>query len=351
MARAAALLGALLAQQLLARSAPGGGGPSACEAGLEACTISEDPAQVWSEGEVEAEEEAEAAMMEVQLLQNKVQRRLVPVGASGQQAGSAAPPSAALHPSLVGRLSTSVEKDGTTSSASAADASDHSDGVVSLDHNGRVCMLCGKPLPERVGNRTYTEFRMDCGSRSSTTGPSATDLTVPAVAFAKPGDGGRLPMNGFCALNFAKSCADAVANRDYLYWPKSLDLSSEAMRTNAPWDARYCSLNGFLHKDVVALQHNFTGMRAKAQELCSTKYAKHGIEKLTFLDMMSKSRYEDKDAPTLHEAELLAAWNCAMGDLGCDMAMCAYSFCHQRQGALGLYGECAGWDPVSGMPV
>jgi len=216
--------------------------------------------------------------------------------------------------------------------------------LISLDHNGHVCMLCNKPLSERLGERDYTEFRTDCGSRSSKTGPSAEDMALPAVQLFEKGS------NGFCALNFAKSCADAVANKDYLYWPKSLDLSHAAMRSNVRWDARYCQLNGFLDRSVVELQHNFTALKQKAQMLCETKYATHGIDKLTFLDMLQMSKHDDEDAPSLLEAEKMAAWNCAMGDLGCDMAMCAYSFCEQSAGSTGLYGECAGWDPVKGMP-
>jgi len=195
-----------------------------------------------------------------------------------------------------------------------------------LDHNGHVCMLCGRPLPERLGNRSYTEIRRDCGNHSSPSGVSASDLAAPVVQFLQSDSGAR-PTNGFCELNFAKSCADAVVNEDYLYWAKSLDLGGKALGVNAAWDALYCRLNGFLEGDVVRLQHNFTGMHAKARKLCETKYARHNIEKLTFLDMMTKARYDDPNGPTLEDAEVLAAWNCAMGDLGCDMTMCAYSFC------------------------
>eukprot|EP00933_Yihiella_yeosuensis_P080655 TRINITY_DN94119_c0_g1_i1.p1 TRINITY_DN94119_c0_g1~~TRINITY_DN94119_c0_g1_i1.p1 ORF type:complete len:314 (-),score=69.63 TRINITY_DN94119_c0_g1_i1:116-1057(-) len=224
---------------------------------------------------------------------------------------------------------------------------EHEDNhVLSLDHNGRVCMLCNKPLPDRIGNRQYTEFRRDCGNRSSSTGPSAADMAVPAVELWKSGSN----TNGFCELNFAKSCADAVANKDYLYWPKSIDLKHSSMRANVRWDGKYCQLNGFLQRDVVMLQHNFTAMRDRANELCQTKYTRHGIQGLTFLDMMEKSRHEDQASPSQKEAEEMAAWSCAMGDLGCDMAMCTYSFC-DRGGNIGLYDECKGWDPVAGMPM
>lgn len=228
----------------------------------------------------------------------------------------------------------------------ALDAADV-EGLVTLDHNGHLCMLCAKPLPERV-DKEYKEFRTDCGRSSSPTGPAATDLSKPVVQFME--EGNQMKKNGFCELNYAKSCADAIANKDYMYWAKSLNLKDPRMRSTAIWDARYCYKNGFLDKDVVALQHNFYGMQVKARELCKLKYAKHGIDKLSFLDMMTLSKYNDASAPSLQDAEALAAWNCGMGDIGCDMAMCAYSYCDKGNGTIGLYDECEGWDPIKGMP-
>merc|ERR1719188_775675 len=137
---------------------------------------------------------------------------------------------------------------------------------------------------------------------SSPSGPAADALSKPVMELHGSGEGEK---NGFCALNFAKRCADAIANRDYLYWAKSLDLNSSTLRSNAAWDGRYCAMNGFLDKDVVALQHDFEGMSAKGKDLCKTKYAKYNIEKITFKDMMSAARYEDPTAPKLDEAELL----------------------------------------------
>merc|ERR1712178_295120 len=127
---------------------------------------------------------------------------------------------------------------------------------------------------------------------------------------------------------------------------KSLNLNTSATRVNAAWDGRYCKINGFLDANIVSLQHDFEKMQAKAQELCKTKYSKYNIEKLTFGHMTKAARYNDPAAPTLQEAELLAAWNCAMGDLGCDLALCAYSFCAKGGSSIGLYDECQGWDPV-----
>lgn len=175
-----------------------------------------------------------------------------------------------------------------------------------------------------------------------------TALTTPVAQFVDK------DMNGFCALNYAKSCADAIANEDYLYWAKSMDLASDEFSQDVNFLSRYCKLNGFLEPGIVRLQNNFTGLRAHASNLCEMKYAQHPRERLTLLDMLTHSRHTDAAAPTQSEAELLAAWSCAMGDLGCDIAHCAYSFCSSSRtsaGQIGLYGECEGWDPVHGMPA
>eukprot|EP00913_Durusdinium_trenchii_P000623 g576.t1 len=207
---------------------------------------------------------------------------------------------------------------------------------MSVDHNGKVCMLCNQPLPERI-TRPYEAFRKDCGKYSSPSGPSLDIMALPAVQLG----GGAA--EGFCALNFAKSCADAVANQDYLYFAKGIDFNHPSMSSNVRWDGRYCRLNGFLETQVLQLHRNFTALQQHADELCRTKYAKHGIERLSFLereihtapaakpsatqqiDMLQLSKQEDSNAPSLEEAEMMAAWNCAMGDLGCDMAMPAVS--------------------------
>jgi hypothetical protein len=227
-----------------------------------------------------------------------------------------------------------------------------STGSVTFDHNGRACVLCNKPLPERLGGKKYQKFRKDCGGRSSAHGPNAADLIKPAVEVSrKPFD--RLgPTNGFCELNYMKSCSDAILNEDYLYWAKSLNLEHPGYAQQRAFEGRYCQHNGFLAPEMVVLQHNFKGMQAKAQELCRTKYGtRFDLSALTFQDMVANARHKDAGAPSADEAEVLAAWNCAMGDLGCDVSMCAYSFCKKGNGTIGLYGECEGWDPVVGMPT
>lgn len=298
-----------------------GGLGLACDSGAQACQSAEDELALDMLADQEDEETAD---LEVQLLQTQLTKQRTAVG------------------NELNRSETS------TSESEDQYADDH---VISLDHAGRVCMLCNKPLPDRIGSRHYAEFRTDCGSKSSPTGPSAADMARPTIELWQRGSkADAAASNGFCELNFAKSCADAVANKDYLYWPKSLDLKHASLSSNVPWNKRYCQLNGFLEQSVVMLQHNFTAMQQKALEQCNSKYSRYGIEKLTFSDMLELSKHEDAETLSLEEAERMAAWNCAMGDLGCDMAMCAYSFCVQPSGKTGLYGECQGWDPVAGMP-
>lgn len=242
--------------------------------------------------------------------------------------------------------SSSVAKAGVSSQEALKDET--MSGLISMDHNGNLCMFCSKPLPQRV-DKVYTEFRTDCGSHSSPTGPSKSDIMKPIVQLLKEVDSTRQSTtNGFCEFNFAKSCADAIANKDYSYWSKTLDLKHPSLQEVADWNGRYCQLNGFLSNDVKSLQHNFDGMKAKARQFCNTKSLNYSIEKMSFLDVAGLTNYSA--LPTLEEAEILAAWSCGMGDVGCDMAMCAYSFCEDINGTVGLYDECQGWHPVHGMP-
>jgi hypothetical protein len=310
------------------------------------CTTNDCVADASSESQADVEtmEEQESAALRVELLQSGVLR----------QRGQVITSTIAEVPALQAANATNaanrtMDTDATNAAAVAETESANTEGeeadLIALDHEGNVCMLCGKPMPERT-DKQYTEFRKDCGHLSSSTGPNATILALPAAEIVRRANSEGRDGNGFCELNFAKSCADAVANKDYLYWPKSMNMNTTKARANAAWDARYCRQNGFLEKDIVMLQHDFEGMRAKGKELCKTKYSKYDIEKLSFMDMMTNARYDDEAAPTLSEAELLAAWNCAMGDLGCDLALCAYSFCSHGDGkGEGLYSECEGWPP------
>jgi len=313
--------------------------PQACSKGKEVTCIP-GPGSL-TESEAEETERIETDLMRVELLQSRI-------SSSGNAIATGEEESESSH---------EIDEDSAAVSAmqhQSVDATMTKEPVkaqplVHKDQNGKVCLLCGEPTPTRLGGKQYPKPRDDCGNYSTRTGPVEEALYKRAVEYNRPATSEAPAMNGFCQLNYAKSCADAIVFKDYTYWAKSFHLDQAAMKKTAAFDARYCKANGFLDASVVQLLHNFTGMQRKAQELCSTKYAKHGIENLTFLDMMKRSRYDLADAPKQEDAEVLAAWNCAMGDLGCDMAMCAYSFCEKADGSVGVYNECEGWDEVNGV--
>eukprot|EP00747_Dinoflagellata_sp_TGD_P127342 gnl/TRDRNA2_/TRDRNA2_174389_c0_seq1.p3 gnl/TRDRNA2_/TRDRNA2_174389_c0~~gnl/TRDRNA2_/TRDRNA2_174389_c0_seq1.p3 ORF type:complete len:154 (+),score=11.41 gnl/TRDRNA2_/TRDRNA2_174389_c0_seq1:591-1052(+) len=148
-----------------------------------------------------------------------------------------------------------------------------------------------------------------------------------------------------------KICADSIYNKDFLYQAKSITLPRENN-----FDTWYCLNNGWLEKDIVALQHDFEAMNAKQKHLCETKYAKYDIKSMTFRRMLKAytcdhSALPGNCKPNKTQAEVLGAWNCAMGNAGCDMAYCAYSFCDKGDGSIGRYEECPGWHPINGMPI
>ncbi|OLP97284.1 hypothetical protein AK812_SmicGene20389 [Symbiodinium microadriaticum] len=292
------------------------------------------------------EEEGELRDVEVTLLQTQLT----------QQRGPAAEPQAAAE-------------------ESQADDTEH---VITKDHNGKVCMLCSTPSPERLGDRKYDRFLTDCGSESSATGPSPQAMAKPAVELWKRGEEIK-GANGFCTLNFAKSCADAVANQDlfrvpmrvydqkydrfltdcgsessatgpspqamakpavelwkrgrfclvladYSYFAKSIDFQNPTMRANVRWDGRYCHLNGFLEEsDMLELSR-----QEKAD------------------DMLELSRQEKADAPSLQEAETMAAWNCAPTPSVTKQAANRASTESVKVGTLWLACPCGTDSPESG---
>merc|ERR1719436_2030735 len=71
---------------------------------------------------------------------------------------------------------------------------------------------------------------------------------------------------------------------------------------------------------------------------------KHRAEHLA----MGDRTYSTMDAES---ASVAAAWNCALGDLSCDIAYCNYAYCEKPGGGVGIMSECEGWDAVRGMPA
>jgi hypothetical protein len=219
------------------------------------------------------------------------------------------------------------------------------------DHNGIECSICGQPKKDTLpSGKVYKEFRTDCGqSRKSLRQMMFTPLASYKKS-AEETESGH-PMEAFCALNMQKSCSDAVANEDYLYYAKSIEGIYESSRVRQ-YDWSYCALNGWLDKDLVDLAHSgdFHKMQATAQGMCETKYMKYNWNKITLAQMMRKYLPGMvRGRATYEEANFLGAWNCAMGDAACDMAYCAFTYCNLGDGQPRAYFMCPGWDPVKGM--
>eukprot|EP00413_Alexandrium_margalefii_P014442 CAMPEP_0204532138 /NCGR_PEP_ID=MMETSP0661-20131031/11561_1 /ASSEMBLY_ACC=CAM_ASM_000606 /TAXON_ID=109239 /ORGANISM="Alexandrium margalefi, Strain AMGDE01CS-322" /LENGTH=291 /DNA_ID=CAMNT_0051538357 /DNA_START=68 /DNA_END=943 /DNA_ORIENTATION=- len=214
------------------------------------------------------------------------------------------------------------------------------------DMNGRPCMLCQTPYPER-SDRKYVQ-RTDCGNNTLLTkskDPSFKE--IPLITFSRPAGNGRNATTAWCELNFQKMCADGIYNRDFLFQAKSITY-----RLN--WDSTYCYLNGWLAPEFVALQHDFDGMNAKQKALCaSPKYMQYGWNSTynyhDFENAYDLGNY--RGYPTYDEAIKVGAFQCAMGNAGCDISYCAYSYCDLGNGVIGRYSQCPGWDPVKGMPM
>jgi len=211
--------------------------------------------------------------------------------------------------------------------------------------NGNQCALCNAPLPERV-DREYT-MRTDCGNRSLFV--HLDMFFAPIAGLNREATETQPETNAWCELNEQKMCADALFNRDFLYQAKAVDYPKEAS-----YDPIYCLHNGWLEPEVVALQHDFDGMKKKAAETC--RHPKYDFAKwnttMTMLDFTL--RYSPgilRGYPTEEEALFVGAWTCAMGSSGCDLAYCAYSFCKLPNNKIGKYDECPGWDPIKGMPI
>jgi len=214
---------------------------------------------------------------------------------------------------------------------------DESEIEIIIDMNGRKCLLCTLPFPER-SDRTYVQ-RTDCGNQSLFERPE--NMYRPIIQFNRPHS------TAYCELNWNKACADGIYNQDWLFFAKSLDMRTAR---GTPHDQIFCKLMGWLSPELRALQHNYQVMKEKAEEFCNSLDTNWTT--MTMADSnASSSRSYARGYPTKEEALLMAGWTCAMGTAACDMAYCAYSFCELPDGTMGTYGQCKGWDPVKGMPL
>jgi len=175
--------------------------------------------------------------------------------------------------------------------------------------------------------------------------------------------------SGFCEMGWSL-CPDAKVNKDYMYYAKG--VGPVWARAAGVVDKIYCGLNGWLKPDIATLVHNFTALQAKGEELCKTKYAKYaetltltGLNDAELTGLADNFKGEKSLQQIIHEARtdpgrlifdekaahMSAGWNCALGDLSCDIAYCNYAYCEKGDGSYGVMEECEGWDKVHGMPA
>mmetsp|Transcript_84226 Transcript_84226/g.146260 ORF Transcript_84226/g.146260 Transcript_84226/m.146260 type:complete len:313 (-) Transcript_84226:289-1227(-) len=217
---------------------------------------------------------------------------------------------------------------------------------------GQPCDTCGNPQPERIAPGVDYKHRTDCGSARNK--PGARD--VPLITYSKPATADRPATNAWCELNMQKICADSVYNKDFLYQAKVIQRTA-----NATFDPWFCYHNGWLDPKLRSLAHDYDKMDEWQKNMChSQKYLKYGWNTtMTANEMdkvLSQGLSRTPNYPTPEESTFLGAWTCAMGNAGCDIAYCAYSFCilkYEFGGTpvIGMYDECEGWDPVKGMPI
>merc|ERR1719499_124349 len=184
---------------------------------------------------------------------------------------------------------------------------------------------------------SYSE-PVGAGCKNQPEWTKTADANTPAKLFNVEG------WSGFCQMEWSL-CPDAIANKDYNYYAKGL---------GPPWarfagliDKEYCGKNGWLKPEIASIVHNFTALQAKGEELCKTKYAIPFQETTRVMGLMDiNERSMNKKA-----VDEIAAWNCALGDLSCDLAYCNYAYCEKSDGSFGMLEECEGWDKVHGMPL
>jgi len=170
---------------------------------------------------------------------------------------------------------------------------------------------------------------------------------VPLMNFSRPKEGGHPATNAYCELNVQKTCADGIHNKDFLYQAKAVEHPEGDY-----FDPVYCKHNGYLKPEIVALQHNFEGMKNKSDEFCRKPDIAKLAKNMTYVEFQRVySNNAASPYPSKRMSRFIAAWTCAMGSAGCDMAYCAYSFCDLGDDKFGVYDQCSGWDPIKGMPI
>jgi hypothetical protein len=197
--------------------------------------------------------------------------------------------------------------------------------------------------------------------------------------------------SGFCQAGL-DVCPDARANGNYLYYARAMGHPERMKSKKHDHEMAYCHLNGFLDAKWNTIVQDFTALQTAAKEEChkksmdwllqypkitdalletvgdekakklleeekrqEEKSSKNGIFKLlemgvnhfgpklgpffSLSDILNgigdANRLRELSAPVVMDAFVasrLAAWNCAMGDLACDIAYCNYAYCLKTDG-------------------
>jgi len=217
------------------------------------------------------------------------------------------------------------------------------------------------PKPEMLmPGDSYLPEGVGCQDQPKWTKMPLVTEAVPAKMLISPG------WNGFCQSGWS-ACPDAVANKDYSYYWKS--LGPEWVKAAGTIDKAYCAKNGWLTPEYRAMLHNFTALHEKAKEECGTKWNKpeYNIASSSASGVLQAVMGSVRAASVLPLKSLLwkamtnpadilmselaahqaAAWNCAMGDVGCDIFYCNAAYCDKGHGVLGELDQCEGYDKVS----
>jgi len=224
-----------------------------------------------------------------------------------------------------------------------------------------------------IRNEPYSEmleheYALPVGSGCGTRPDIPRNNSAPARSFLVAGSGSDPGWNGFCELGWTL-CPDAVANQDYSYYWRGLGPNWVGLAGSI--DSQYCLNNGWLKPDIARIVRNFTALKAKGEELCREKYQEFTVDGYKPYDVLNcsdganvavelgldhKATAEShgvKDYSVMdgEAAAVAAAWNCALGDVSCDIAYCNYAYCEQPDGTAGIMSECEGWDVKRGMPA
>jgi len=222
-------------------------------------------------------------------------------------------------------------------------------------------------------NKSYSEmleyeYALPEGSGCGTRPDIPRNKSAPAKSFFLAGSGSDPGWNGWCESGWTV-CPDAVANQDYSHYWRA--LGPVWVNSEGHIDSQYCLNNGWLKPEIARIVRNFTALKAKGEELCREKYQeitvdgykpynvlnvtggasvaiKLGLDHKATAESHGVKNYTEMDEEA---AAVAAAWNCALGDLSCDIAYCNYAYCEQPDGTAGIMSECEGWDVVQGMPA